>query len=127
MAPALEALGAGVYGGIRGRTSDWAVLPIPVSVARYGPAMAVKSAVVVDTGRVVSVTRCWRGLGCLGGPISVTVWGFGTGNTSGTVVLTTGGARGVGEYVECSSSEPGTLSRKKQESQVRWELQTYGL
>ena len=99
LAPALEALGAGVYGGIRGRPSDWAVLPIPVSVARYGPAMAVKSAVVEDTGRVLSSTRCWRGLGCLGGPISVDVWGFVTGNVSGTVVVTTGGAIGVGGYM----------------------------
>ena len=101
MAPALEALGAGVYGGIRGRTSDWAVLPIPLSVARYGPAMAVKSAVVEDTGRVLSLTRCWRGRGCLGGPISVAVWGFVTGNVSGTVLVTTSGAIGVGGYMVC--------------------------
>ena len=95
--PALEALRAGVYGGISGRTSDWAALPIPVSDDRYGPAMAAKSAVVFDTGsRGVSVVRCWRDLGGLGGPILVTVWGFGTCNTSGTMVVTTGGVIGVG-------------------------------
>ena len=78
LAPALEALGAGVYGGISGHTSDWEALPIPISDDRYGPAMAVKSAVVVDTGsRMVSVARCWRGRGSLGGPISVTVWDLG--------------------------------------------------
>ena len=78
LAPTLEALGAGVYAGISGRTLDWAALPIPVSDDRYGPAMAEKSAVLLDTGnRDVSVARCWRGLGCLGGPMSVTVWGFG--------------------------------------------------
>ena len=46
---------AGVYGGIRGRTSDWAALIIPVSDDRYGPAMAAKSAVVLDTGS----RGCW--------------------------------------------------------------------
>jgi len=49
--------------------------------------MAAISVVVVDTGgRGISVARCWRGLVCRGGPISVTVWGFATGITSGTVV-----------------------------------------
>ena len=57
-APALKELGAGVYGGIKGRTSDVEGLISPVFDDLEGPSMAAILPVFVDTGsRGVSVAR----------------------------------------------------------------------